>query len=302
MHQRTQIYTAAHKAELLATQFEKNHNLTTPRMVTSHSKAVDHVVENFWKRQDVDEDEIPRIHTSDVQKLIQKLRPRVSPGDDGITNTLLRHLPSTVIGYLTRLYNVALRLGYFPTMWKHAKVIAIPIPRKPPTEPGSYRPISLLPTFSKILERIVAKRLTRKAIGEGIIPQEQFGFRKRHSTTAQLTRLSDFITHGFNIRKHTRLITLDLEKAYNTVWINGLLFKLINFKFPAYIIKFLRSYLSHRSFSVTLSGVSSPIKYTSAGLPQGAVLSPILFSIYTADFPRIPYIYIYIYIYGTVRR
>jgi hypothetical protein len=180
-------------------------------------------------------------------------------------------------------------------MWKHARVVAILKPRKPPSDPGAYRPISLLPTISKILERLVAKRLSRQAIGEGIIPPEQFGFRKHHSTTAQLTRLAEFITHGFNIRKHTGLITLDLEKAYDTVWINGQLFKLISFKFPAYLIKFIHSYLSNRSFSVTLSDVSSPVKYTAAGLPQGAVLSPLLFSIYTADYPRIPHIHTALY-------
>jgi hypothetical protein len=113
------------------------------------------------------------------------------------------------------------------------------------------------------------------------------GFRKRHSTTAQLTRLTDYITHGFNIKKPTGLVTLDLEKAYDTVWIKDLLFKLITFKFPTYLLTFLHSYLMHRSFSVELSGSSSPTKYPMAGLPQGAVLSPVPFSLYTADFLHI---------------
>jgi hypothetical protein len=137
----------------------------------------------------------------------------------------------------------------------------------------------------------VTKRLARQALREGFIPNEQFGFRKHHSTTAQLARLTDFIIHGLNTNKHMDTITLDFEKAYDRVWINGLLFKLINFKFPAYLIKFLHSYLSHRSFSVALSGITSPTKYPMAGLPQGAVLSPILFTLYTADFPRIPHIH-----------
>jgi hypothetical protein len=120
-------------------------------------------------------------------------------------------------------------------------------------------------------------------------PEEPLKMRQPHCH-AQLARLMDFITHGFNTNKHTGLITLDLEKAYDTVWIKGLLFKLINFKFPAYLIHFLHSYLSHRSFSVALSGISSPTKHPTAGLPQGAVISPILFALYTADFPRLPHI------------
>jgi hypothetical protein len=149
----------------------------------------------------------------------------------------------------------------------------------------------LLPALGKVLERLVAKRVTRQAFSADIIPNQQFGFRKRHTTTAQLTHLTEYITHGFNIKKHTGLVTLDLEKAYDTVWIKVLLFKLINFKFPIYLITFLHSYLMHRSFSVELSGTSSPTKYPMAGLPQGAVFSPVLFSLYTADFPHIPNIH-----------
>jgi hypothetical protein len=113
--------------------------------------------------------------------------------------------------------------------------------------------------------------------------------------TAQVARLADFITDGYNLRKHTELITLDLGKAYDSVWIHGLLYKLISFQFPAYIIHFLHSYLSNRSFSVAVSDKVSPYKLLTAGLPQGAVLSPILFSIYTADFPRTPHVHTAIY-------
>jgi hypothetical protein len=74
------------------------------------------------------------------------------------------------------------------------------------------------------MERIVKTRLVRHANKERIIPNEQFGFRKKHSTTMQLARLTENITHGFNMRKHTGLVLLDLEKAFDTVWANGLLY------------------------------------------------------------------------------
>jgi hypothetical protein len=169
-------------------------------------------------------------------------------------------------------------------------VLAIPKPKKLPQDPGSYRPISLLPALSKLLERTVAKRIERYARQKRIIPDEQFGFRKRHSTTAQLTRLTDTITHGYNVNKHTGMVLLDIEKAYGTIWVRGLIYKLITFDFLAYLILCLLSYLTHRSFSVTVSGYCSPTKHISAGLPQEAVLSSILFTIYTADIPRLPHI------------
>jgi hypothetical protein len=113
---------------------------------------------------------------------------------------------------------------------------------------------------------------------------------KKHSTTAQLARLTEYITHGFNFHKHTGLVLLDLEKAYDTVWVSGLLNKLIQYKFPGYLLHFLKSYLTDRTFAVTVAGFLSTQKTLQAGLPQGAVLSPIIFTIYTSDFPRNPFV------------
>lgn len=168
-------------------------------------------------------------------------------------------------------------MGHFPEKWKRARIVAIPKPNKPPREPGSYRPISLLPALSKLLEKSVAKRLRHHAENNDIIPHEQFAFRKHHSTVAQLARLTDCVTHGFNKNKHTGLVLLDMEKAYDSVWVEGLMYKLISFEVPEYLIAFLDSYLTGRSFAVTVDGCLSPTNWTTAGLPQGAVLSPLLY-------------------------
>jgi hypothetical protein len=281
MQQGTQYSTADQKAPILAQQFENNHNLTVPQQINKHTQAVERTVDKFLSTQKRNNEEIPTILESEVRTFLLTLKPRTAPGHDGITNTLLRNLPATGITDLTTILNSSLHLGHFSEIWKHATVLAIVKPHRPPTSPGSYRPISLLPAIEKVLERIVTKRLNQHALESGTIPNEQFGFRKKHSTTSQLTRLTDYITHGYNIKKHTGLLTLDLEK----VWIKGLLFKLINFNFPPYLIFFLSSYLRNRSFSVVITGASSPTKYPEAGLPQGAALSPILFTFYTVDFP-----------------
>jgi hypothetical protein len=129
--------------------------------------------------------------------------------------------------------------GYFPTAWKSAKVIPIPKTGKPPPDPNSHRSISLLSTLSKLLERVVANRLKYFIHQNHIMPQEQFGFRKQHLTISQLARVTDFITHGFNIRKHTGMVPFDIEKAYNTVWLNGLNFKRISLHLPDYLLFFV---------------------------------------------------------------
>jgi hypothetical protein len=145
---------------------------------------------------------------------------------------MLRHLSNKAITHLTNLFNHLLLRGNFPTTWKRGKVIPIPKPNKPSTDPNSYRPISLLSTLGKLFERIVADRLTLFANQHNLLPHVEFGFRRKHSTVSQLARIADFITRGYNTHKHAAMVLLDLEKAYDTVWIQGLLYKLIIFKLP----------------------------------------------------------------------
>jgi hypothetical protein len=128
-----------------------------------------------------------------------------------------------------------------------------------------------------------------------LLPHEQFGFRKRHSTVSQLARISDFITDGYNLHKHTGMVSLDIEKAYDTVWINGLLFKLISFNLPPYLIHILHAFLTNRSFTVRVSDTFSAPKTTPSGLPQGAVLSTTLFALYISDIPHPPHTHLALY-------
>jgi hypothetical protein len=92
---------------------------------------------------------------------------------------------------------------------------------------------------------------------------------------------------------------VDIEKAYDTVWTQGLLFKLLTYNFPAYLITFLHSYLTGRSFAVVVDGAHSSCKTQVAGLPQGAVLCPILFTLYIADIPRLPHVQLALYAHDT---
>jgi hypothetical protein len=147
-------------------------------------------------------------------------------------------------------------LGYFPTDWESAKVIPIPKPGKPSIDPGSHRPIGLLRSLSELLERVVAHRLNCFIHQKHILPPEQFGFCQQHSTASQLARITDFIAH----RKQTGMVLLDFEKAYHTVWLNGLLFKLILFRLPDYLLFFLKSYLEGRVFTFHLTESTSTPK------------------------------------------
>jgi len=145
---------------------------------------------------------------------------------------MLLNLSHKALIHFTQLFNLILRFGYFPHTWKSTKVIPSLAPGKPLSDPGSHRPISLLSTVRKLPEQVVAHRLNSFIHQNHIIPPERFGFHKQRSAVSQLARIADFITHGFNLRKHTGIVLLDIENAYDTLWLNGLLCKLIALHFP----------------------------------------------------------------------
>jgi hypothetical protein len=180
-----------------------------------------------------------------------------------------------------------LKLSYFPQIWKQAQVIAIHKPGKDSSLTSSYRPISLLSSLSKILERVILKRINDHLSDNNILPTEQYGFRQKRSTTHQLNRIVNYIKRKYTINKSsTGMILLDIERAFDRVWHNGLLFKMINYNFPLYLTKIISSFLENRSFYVKLCNSSSQSKSMPFGLPQGAVLSPTLYNVFTADIPK----------------
>jgi hypothetical protein len=126
---------------------------------------------------------------SEVQQAIRGLQVGKAPGPNGIPNRVLRHLPKCATIFLMKVFNAVLRRQYFPSAWKHARVVSILKPGKYPTLPSSYRPISLLDTVGKLFEKILLTRVLREVSEGGLLRDEQFGFRPRHSTTLQLARL-----------------------------------------------------------------------------------------------------------------
>lgn len=224
----------------------------------------------------------------ELHKRFGRLNNKKSSGLDGIPNIVLKHIPSSMIRNYTILFNNLLNRSYFPEKWKTAKVVPILKKNKNRNFPASYRPISLLPNISKVFEMIVNDILVEYCDANQIIPECQFGFRRKLSTVHALNKLTSDIQWAYNGNKCLGAVLIDLEKAFDTVWLDGLLYKMLKNKFPHHLTKLIWSMIKGRSLVVACGNSIASITFaTNNGLQQGTVNSPILFSIYTADLLKI---------------
>lgn len=280
------VYDEHSKADAIAEQYLNNHLLTDHMSDDTTTSKVSRAIKNLNNPIPP----IPDHHLTSFQEIISIINSfgnRKAPGYDGITNLALKHLPRKAIVQILYIINSCLRNNHFPDTWKHAIVLPFLKPGKNKLFPSNYRPISLLPTLSKILERVILNRIHKFEKANKIIIPEQFGFRNNHSTTLQLARIVDQATINFNLNKTTALLTLDIEKAFDTVWHDGLIYKLMKYNFPLHLTKIIQSFLKNRSFAVKINWktVSQP-KPIPAGVPQGSILSPFLFNLFINDIPR----------------
>lgn len=225
------------------------------------------------------------ISPAEILQLIDMLPPKKSSGWDNINNKVLKSLPNKAIAYLALIYNAILQHGHFPQKWKLATISMILKPGKCANEVSSYRPISLLCSFSKLFEKLLMERLFEIDDFNTAIPNHQFGFRKEHGTDQQLFRVTQFILKAFETRKYCSAVYIDISEAFDRVWHDGLLSKLVKL-LPINLYLVLESYLNNRAFYVKgLNDIKSRTFYIQAGVPQGSVLGPLLYTIYTSDMP-----------------
>lgn len=223
-------------------------------------------------------------NSASVNKILKHLPNKTSAALDNIPSITLKHLPLKMSTALTTIFNNALNNYYFPTCWKRAKVLPLLKKNKNPTEPSSYRPISLTPNLSKVFEIVINKNIVSFCDSNNIIPHTQFGFKQKHSTTHAIHKLLADLNSKVENSQFVGAALLDLEKAFDSVWLDGLLFKLHAKNFPKPLIFNIWEMINNKSF-VTWDGnnVSSEIFHIQEGLQQGTVNSPILFNIFTSD-------------------
>ena len=207
-------------------------------------------------------------------------------GADLVNNKMLRNLNSNNRELLVHVFNRIRATGYVPKSWKEAVVIPLNKPGKPRSKRCSYRPISLTSCLCKAYERWLNTRLTWLLESKNLLPRTQSGFRKGRSTLDNIVALEQRIRKGWSELKKTYAVFLDMKKAFDMVWIPGLLKKLASIGISGPTLIWLKNFLTGRSFRVRIGNTLSDAKKLFAGVPQGSILSPLLFNVMLIDFPE----------------
>ena len=223
---------------------------------------------------------------NDVIKEIAALADKSSCGYDELSSILLKKIANSIKPILTLIINQSLYTGIFPTKLKLAKVIPLFKNKGDCHLFDNYRPISLLPTISKIFEKVVHKQLYDYFTDNGLFYKSQYGYRKGHSTELAALELSDRISQYLDKGEIPIAIFLDLSKAFDTLDHKILLSKLEYYGIRGTELKWFESYLSNRFQYVVFENTKSKQSPLLTGVPQGSVLGPLLFLIYMNDISK----------------
>ena len=221
-----------------------------------------------------------------IERKLANLKTNKATGPDDISPKIVKEAGDALLTPLMFLCNMSLKDGYVFSQWKTARVNPV-FKKDDETEIGNYRPISLLSVPSKILETIVADSIIHHAFIENkLIIDKQWAYRRGYSTELLLVHMTE-IWSAIDSNKVVGIVLVDFQKAFDCVSHNVLLRKLENdFGINGLLLDWLRSYLDNRKQYTVLNGIVSDLNTVKSGIPQGSVLGPTLFSLYTSDLPE----------------
>ena len=226
------------------------------------------------------------VKEEDVLRAIRKSKNSKTTDIFGISPYIIKLLAPALIPHLTFIINQSLLSSKVPSSWKTAKVIPLH-KKKARNDPTNYRPVSILPSFSKILEAVVKEQLEKQLEGLGVLPRSQHGFRKDRSTVTAVASLEHDVKRALHGKKKAGALLFDLSAAFDTIDTTILCDRLRKYGAKQAVCDWLQSYLSGRKQTVLYQGESSDILANETGAPQGSALSPLLFITMIADIDQV---------------
>lgn len=256
-------------------EFNNNYNYDQDNL-----NMITHWFNQFFSELEEEDEEVEPITEENYYRIINTGKS-TSPGYDLMTKGLLRQLNNEVHKEIIKILNYCLQTRRFPEVWKIGQITTIPKPNADHSQVSNYRPITLLSVLGKILEIVIKERLSNHLNMH--IPIYQFGFKEKHSTILPVTILTSNVQAAKLKGQHSATVFLDISKAFDSVWHNGLLYKLWRLGCPRHLLYLTKNYLINRKLQVKVGQSISHTFEPAQGVPQGSPLSPFLYNIFCFD-------------------